>query len=496
MADAVAGIAMPEGDPGAIADAAQSMGKLAHGFSYVAQHFRSAAGVTPSWQGPAASEARASLQACAQAADASREACVAAHVEVDRYAADFEAAYERVKRLQEEAREVKEQLRQARREAAAAGERAADARGRAAMAMMASPIDVGGGAQAAQREAEREAQAAEAEQARWEQRATRLQEELEELRERAADQRKAAREAEAQAAHAVTSAEGQFPAVPAGAGPGAGTVAAGGQPGWPFAGPLMTGGGFGAPSDPGQRSWQRATERAAAEERAERLQEEREGGMADRFGGEFAGLTGFHLFGDKDTEGYQQGKDLGGIASFFPTPGSLFTQGARQGSRQAAKEGGEQVVEEGAETAAQRNLDEFAPPRAVPGRTPNQYWTKSTDFEGHRVHQRDDLIDPMKAGPDGKTNLERMREGLAPIGPDGKRVNLHHTTQQNDGALAEVTQTMHTNHRETLHINPRTTPSGIDRQAFDALRKRYWEQRGQDFAPDAFSPDLRLDFLP
>lgn len=28
----------------------------------------------------------------------------------------------------------------------------------------------------------------------------------------------------------------------------------------------------------------------------------------------------------------------------------------------------------------------------------------------------------------GRTNLDRMKKGLAPLGPDGKSINLHHTT--------------------------------------------------------------------
>jgi hypothetical protein len=64
-----------------------------------------------------------------------------------------------------------------------------------------------------------------------------------------------------------------------------------------------------------------------------------------------------------------------------------------------------------------------------------------------------------------------MEKGLAPIGPDGKSMNLHHTLQSNDSALAEMTQTFHQQNSKTIHINPNTTPSGIDRNAFNQLRK-------------------------
>ncbi len=235
-AEPVAGIELPAGEPQAIADAAVSLGKLAGGFGHVAASLRSAAGATPSWSGLGAEAARASLEGCAQAADASRGACLTARVQVQRYALDFEEAHGRVKRLQEQAGEVEEQLETARREAAAAGRRAEEARGRAAAAMVATPVDIGGAALAAQRDATREAEAAEQEQRTWGRRANRLEQELEDLREKASRQRQAAREAEDRAEAVVVSAQDQFPAVPAGAGPAA--IPTGGEASWPFAGPL------------------------------------------------------------------------------------------------------------------------------------------------------------------------------------------------------------------------------------------------------------------
>ncbi|MBP3041551.1 hypothetical protein J9303_19090 [Bacillaceae bacterium Marseille-Q3522] len=33
-----------------------------------------------------------------------------------------------------------------------------------------------------------------------------------------------------------------------------------------------------------------------------------------------------------------------------------------------------------------------------------------------------------------------MKKGLAPLGPDEKPINLHHTIQRNTSSIAEVTQ--------------------------------------------------------
>ena len=56
-----------------------------------------------------------------------------------------------------------------------------------------------------------------------------------------------------------------------------------------------------------------------------------------------------------------------------------------------------------------------------------------------------DLVTSWRAG--GKvisgTNIERMATGRAPIGTDGKPINLHHMLQSNDSAIAELTQTFH-----------------------------------------------------
>ena len=66
------------------------------------------------------------------------------------------------------------------------------------------------------------------------------------------------------------------------------------------------------------------------------------------------------------------------------------------------------------------------------GRAAPEYWTKRTMFQGMRVYQRDDLIAPhLSVG--GRSNLDRMKAGNAPIGPDGKPVTIHHMLQTHPG---------------------------------------------------------------
>ncbi len=111
-----------------------------------------------------------------------------------------------------------------------------------------------------------------------------------------------------------------------------------------------------------------------------------------------------------------------------------------------------------------------------------QFWNKTINFNGNKVFQRDDLFDPnFLDKKSGLTNLELMKKGRAPIGADGKPINLHHMTQQHEGAIAEVTQTFHQQNLKVIHINSSSTPSGINRAKFNKWRANYWKNRATGF---------------
>jgi RHS repeat-associated protein len=113
-----------------------------------------------------------------------------------------------------------------------------------------------------------------------------------------------------------------------------------------------------------------------------------------------------------------------------------------------------------------------------------QIWSR-TDYNGQRIYQRDDLVDPGYISPGdkyGRSNLKRMTQGLAPMGPDDKPLNLHHMLQTQDGPIAEVTQSMHSGNFRQLHWKAGTKiPSGINRVAFEAWKTRYWMDRAAGF---------------
>lgn len=117
-------------------------------------------------------------------------------------------------------------------------------------------------------------------------------------------------------------------------------------------------------------------------------------------------------------------------------------------------------------------------------RTSGKFWKKSTNFKGVKVYQRDDIFKPNQMSSwkvNGKTikgtNIQRMASGRAPIGVDGKSVNLHHMTQGNNSGIAEMTASFHQKNSAVMHINPSAVPSGINRSQFKTWKENYWKQR-------------------
>ena len=80
----------------------------------------------------------------------------------------------------------------------------------------------------------------------------------------------------------------------------------------------------------------------------------------------------------------------------------------------------------------------------------------------------------------GRTNIQRMGQGLAPIGTDGKSVNIHHIDQTNTSPVMEITATEHQQNYSKLHTNTGQLPSQINRSEFDNWRKSYWEWRSNN----------------
>ncbi|WP_200960831.1 HNH/ENDO VII family nuclease [Duganella sp. Root198D2] len=132
-----------------------------------------------------------------------------------------------------------------------------------------------------------------------------------------------------------------------------------------------------------------------------------------------------------------------------------------------------------AEVATTRRLKYWEEPRVV-----------GVDRVGYRkVYSRNDLFDPYHS-VDGMTNIQRMKKGRPPIGYDGEKVNLHHLTQDEPGALAEVGGKLHSDNTKILHgltepgksfrysVDGKTTDA---EKAFNNFRYWYWTERAKGF---------------
>ena len=100
-----------------------------------------------------------------------------------------------------------------------------------------------------------------------------------------------------------------------------------------------------------------------------------------------------------------------------------------------------------------------------------------------RVYQRSDIdldyYDPRTK----RTNLQRMIDGDAPIGNDGKPVQLHHVLQKESGPMAEVREVTHHEYKRTLHglvgdgNSFRNSP--VLRKQYNNFRRAYWIWRAR-----------------
>lgn len=101
-----------------------------------------------------------------------------------------------------------------------------------------------------------------------------------------------------------------------------------------------------------------------------------------------------------------------------------------------------------------------------------------------RVYQRND-IDFDYRDATGRTNLQRMKNGDAPIGSDGRPVQLHHVLQKESGPMAEVREVTHTEYHRTLHGLVDSGGSfrnnkDLERQ-YANFKKKYWRWRANQY---------------
>ncbi|GHT80786.1 hypothetical protein AGMMS49960_03000 [Betaproteobacteria bacterium] len=88
-------------------------------------------------------------------------------------------------------------------------------------------------------------------------------------------------------------------------------------------------------------------------------------------------------------------------------------------------------------------------------------------------------IDPDQKDIDGKTNLERMKDGKAPLDKDGRPIELHHIGQNPDSPLIELTRDEHRGEGNDSILHNKTDESKIDREAFGSERAEHWKAHAE-----------------
>lgn len=77
----------------------------------------------------------------------------------------------------------------------------------------------------------------------------------------------------------------------------------------------------------------------------------------------------------------------------------------------------------------------------------------------------------------GRTNKERMEQGLAPLTKEGRPYELHHIGQHQDSPLAELTMQEHRGKGNDTILHIKTKESEINREEFGVERAEHWQNR-------------------
>ena len=99
-----------------------------------------------------------------------------------------------------------------------------------------------------------------------------------------------------------------------------------------------------------------------------------------------------------------------------------------------------------------------------------------------RTVLKDTSINPDLIDEKGRTNLERMEKGLAPIDENGKPYNLHHIGQNADSPLAELKDGVHKKNDAILHdkLKPTEVHGENSSVNWDKERSEHWKARAEE----------------
>ncbi|MDM5201101.1 HNH/ENDO VII family nuclease [Fictibacillus enclensis] len=100
-----------------------------------------------------------------------------------------------------------------------------------------------------------------------------------------------------------------------------------------------------------------------------------------------------------------------------------------------------------------------------------------------RVFQRIDIDYQRIDTKTGKTNLQLMKKGRAPIWKDETAIELHHLIQREPGSMVEIPASMHDEYNKILHGLVENGGSFRNdpalRKQYDNFRSKYWRWRAK-----------------
>ncbi|WP_337078932.1 HNH/ENDO VII family nuclease, partial [Bacillus subtilis] len=101
-----------------------------------------------------------------------------------------------------------------------------------------------------------------------------------------------------------------------------------------------------------------------------------------------------------------------------------------------------------------------------------------------RVYTMKD-IDINQKDRKGRTNLELMKDGKAPLAKDGTKINLHHLIQEEPGNMVEIPNSLHTKYSEIIHKLKTDGESFRNnpelKVQYEYFRARYWKWRATQY---------------
>ena len=101
---------------------------------------------------------------------------------------------------------------------------------------------------------------------------------------------------------------------------------------------------------------------------------------------------------------------------------------------------------------------------------------KEIEVDGKKALVKTD-IDWNAVDEYGRTNAQRVKNGLAPLDSNGEKIQLHHIGQRKDSPLAELSQKEHQENTKTLHDLTKPTEVHEEGNTWNSQRQNYWRSR-------------------